>query len=944
MASNRVERLQMRQRGAGTRKIKEVDFGFSLGFGPSAEESSQPASQPASQPTNNELQQAPVSQPLSLEPPAPVPKPTTTEPPQTQPSLSPIRSNANAVALNQSVQRTPGSARNKLPPRPSTFDIPAEDEPELERSSKRRRIGPPGDISPLIDAQSEPHATGASQNGTVEEQITPLQREGKAIPIRTSSSNQVPTPDQEPPTGPPAEPPAKPPSIPINETNNSTVEAPEAVESLETGPTDQSAVQLPRANGTAPASDTTAGKGKGRRKGRPSPSQSDRSNEGSNEPVEAQPTETAQPPDSIEAPHEPKSVEPELTETREKRSRGRTPASVPPSDKPLPTDQARTDKAGSEPVSGATSGKGVRGRKKKDSKLPEVIATREQISESNAELVEADVASDDIAAHEDSNLSQEQPSDIDKGKKRTGRHKKQASRSPEDSEEPDLGKRKKQRDEQVEANAEQGQVETDGPRTAKRRKQRAEREPSPRPDEQAVLEPELERRRAGRKRGEEPEPMLQDQHQPETETQTSRAGRRKLGEQQQTTELKEQFELRPNVEETRTKRGQKRRERPPSAKQDEQPEQHEPQPDVEEVRTKRGRKRREEQPPTAERDEQPEQLEQLEQPRQREPHPEVGEARTKRGRKRREERPPTPEQDKKPEREAETELELQPESQPERERAKTTERGQGKRSTTQADETAQDDTAESQPRPAKRKRQPRGETVPITVHRLANAASLGGELQQSDSEDEDESPEEISSKQTTKLPSRGGVNAADVLAQICRETLEKTLTTLKNGIANEANTARRAEWTLRRKAVEAFGSELEGRLFDLSEILDSNFMLSHKVKKAKRNMMDLRTRLDRVRKEREAVALKMDAVRREHAKEEQAGMARSTINHSLHNLDLALERGQGRASEDERLTAGLEFRLRNAARNVSSMASGAQGGLLDQIKAFNAQLERQLKE
>jgi hypothetical protein len=120
------------------------------------------------------------------------------------------------------------------------------------------------------------------------------------------------------------------------------------------------------------------------------------------------------------------------------------------------------------------------------------------------------------------------------------------------------------------------------------------------------------------------------------------------------------------------------------------------------------------------------------------------------------------------------------------------------------------------------------------------------------------------------VPNRGGVNPADVLGQICRETLEKTLTTLNDGIANEANATRRAEWTRKRKAVEAFGSELESRLMDLSEMLDSNFVLGVQLKKAKKEMMDLRSHLYRVKKEREMVALQMDAVRGKHIEEEKA--------------------------------------------------------------------------
>lgn len=167
-----------------------------------------------------------------------------------------------------------------------------------------------------------------------------------------------------------------------------------------------------------------------------------------------------------------------------------------------------------------------------------------------------------------------------------------------------------------------------------------------------------------------------------------------------------------------------------------------------------------------------------------------------------------------------------------------------------------------------REREPRGETVPVTVHRLINASALGSMYADESGGGEEESADELSSRQKTKLPSRGGVNPADVLSQICRETLEKTLTTLTNGIANESNPTRRAEWTRKRKAVESFGSELDGRLLDLSEMLDSNFVLGVQLKTSKRDMMDLRSHLYRVRRERESIALHMDAVRAKHMEEE----------------------------------------------------------------------------
>lgn len=596
----------------------------------------------------------------------------------------------------------------------------------------------------------------------------------------------------------------------------------------------------------------------------------------------------------VETPQEQNSQETELPKPREKRTRSRTPASTQLPEQSAVVDIAAAPDASSEAVPSDATGKGVRGRKKKIVESTEdATVTSRNSSESAVKQAERNAESNREQAREPSGSTEDQVNGLDKGKKRAGRPKKQVDQSPEPAKEPGTSGRKRQReerDQQVQASPEQEQPEANTTRANKKGRPRKEPE-----SEQVEPEPENEQARASkrRKRGEERErePIPRDDlPEPEAEPQISRAGRKKQREERTATSQDKQS-----------------------------------QPEAEPQVSRAGRKQRGE----------------------RELDTKAQATGARKG-KQRAVRKPTPEPEPEPEVEVEAE--------DQRAAVRPTDRP----STTQAEEPAEEETPEERPAATKRKpRQPRGETVPITVHRLANAASLGGEPPGS-SEDDADSPDEIASNQTNKLPSRSGVNAADVLAQICRETLEKTLTTLKSGIANETNTARRAEFTLRRKAVEAFSTELEGRLFDLSEMLDSNFMLGTKVKKAKRKMMDLRSRLDHVRREREAVALRMDTVRSEHAKEEQAervrflcpcikatmipqantSQARSTINHSLHNLDLALERGHNRpATEDERLTAGLEFRLRNMAQSVSSIAQGAQGGLLNQIRRFNAQLE-----
>ncbi|KAH8700884.1 hypothetical protein BGW36DRAFT_137777 [Talaromyces proteolyticus] len=225
-------------------------------------------------------------------------------------------------------------------------------------------------------------------------------------------------------------------------------------------------------------------------------------------------------------------------------------------------------------------------------------------------------------------------------------------------------------------------------------------------------------------------------------------------------------------------------------------------------------------------------------------------------------------------------------------------------------------------------------TVAITVHRLANTSALGD----ASSDSSDSSSDELDTRKT--FPSRSGVNPADVLSQICQEILDKHVTGLSNSIANESNQSKRSEAVRQHKAVEAYRSQLEGRLFELSELLESNFAIGVKLKRAKRETMDMRNRLLEVRRQRQEIALRMDAVRLKHGEEEDAKMSRNAINNSLHNLELTLDRNRVPAKTDTAsAVAGLEFTLRTVSENVSSAAEGAQGGLLSQVRAFNAQLE-----
>lgn len=64
----------------------------------------------------------------------------------------------------------------------------------------------------------------------------------------------------------------------------------------------------------------------------------------------------------------------------------------------------------------------------------------------------------------------------------------------------------------------------------------------------------------------------------------------------------------------------------------------------------------------------------------------------------------------------------------------------------------------------------------------------------------------------------------------------------------------------------------------------------------------------------------------------------NALNNALHDLQLSIDRSHHDTQPPP--SAGLEFLLRAVADDVSSIAPGARGGILNQIREFNALLER----
>ncbi|PYH49060.1 uncharacterized protein BP01DRAFT_420770 [Aspergillus saccharolyticus JOP 1030-1] len=1032
MNINREERLQMRQRGAASRKTKEINFGFSFGLAPAPEPS---ATEPASRPADVGIASQPSA---SLAPP-----PTTTEPPATTETTTIVDETVQNGSLPIApVEEHPSTAPDQNPPRRKSRSPRTRSSPRLSpsgpQSNDATEAGPSRKIRKLDHPRSSPTTSlAAPGDDTVPSLINGTDSIDTAQPVEESAAAISPTPESAP-AEPPIEKPASPVAPPAAATAPDvlmTQPAPPEMESAsvdaqQPSPTPTSA--SPTMNGT-PSPPGKKARGKRKRQGSqesanspsttPSPKASNAQIGQPAEPMDLSPDVRREPteipatavPDAVEpstdneVPSLSEQTEPvntqaavELGVTAQAQKTNQPQSTLKQSRLPVPsrTKRPRGERAASVQASTTTvreprvaragsiesAPTQVKGSKRIRTRIDDVPEPTEEPPVTNGkaegqrmELDAPEGGEVGIAERKEVHKGRPQRLDVAESKpKRAGRPGRQVLPSLRDVvEEEDMPVEKAQKDVQ-ESGESAPQPKRRGRKPKIAEPQPVEPEPSqPEPEQEPQPAPaEAQPKPRGRRPKQiEPEPASSEREQaePEPETQEPAAGAetappKPRGRRAKPTEpMPELAQTAPELAiPDSMPRGRKALTAEPEAVQQE--------PSVPKLKLRGRRVRTAEPEPTQA---EPKMMVQqpAEEPRPRERRtrpaeqetaqpepepaaPEAAEAAPKRGRKARGAKPIAQQPaEELPEPELADAERAEPEQEPRFPSAtvepQSRKRGRGTRqpaddpnasATREADTITAEGESSAGAQTRKRKpHQPRGETVPVTVHRLANVAALGGDptlLESSD--DEGETPARPSDRLQTKLPNRGGVNVADVLGQICRETLEKMLTSLTNNIEGEGNTARRAEFTRKKKVVEAYGAELEGRLLELSEMLDGNFVLGVKMRKAKREMMDYRSRLYQVRREREAVALQMDAVRRKHAEDESARKARATINNSLHSLDLALERSQTRPGDlDETSTdlAGMEFLLRNVAETVSSAAPGGQGGLLHQLRSFNAQLE-----
>ncbi|KIV78445.1 hypothetical protein PV11_10165 [Exophiala sideris] len=215
-------------------------------------------------------------------------------------------------------------------------------------------------------------------------------------------------------------------------------------------------------------------------------------------------------------------------------------------------------------------------------------------------------------------------------------------------------------------------------------------------------------------------------------------------------------------------------------------------------------------------------------------------------------------------------------------------------------------------------------TFPILTHRWTNIPSLPTI---NEDEEDGEQPDDEQDVAAPLSNDRPQPNAVDVLAQICRETIGNMVERL----SETDQPSKRAAVGNKRSALEAFRQDLDDELFEMSEAVENRIDLEARARKSKREKAALQAEWMEIRKERERIALKCDAVRRRHWIYEEEARQKWQLSEAARRAELEMDRAD--EVEDE----GTEFLLRTVAQDVSSASE--QGGFLERIKSFNAQLE-----
>ncbi|KAL5091844.1 hypothetical protein Trisim1_002656 [Trichoderma cf. simile WF8] len=225
-----------------------------------------------------------------------------------------------------------------------------------------------------------------------------------------------------------------------------------------------------------------------------------------------------------------------------------------------------------------------------------------------------------------------------------------------------------------------------------------------------------------------------------------------------------------------------------------------------------------------------------------------------------------------------------------------------------------------------------GGTIEITVQRFVNHKKRAHE-------DDDIDP----LQNEMAFVNHGGESVIDVFAQVCDEVISSTLEQLQEVAGNAEDPAKKKEYRIKTRAIEAYREELKSRFLQHAIHLNHWHSLRKRVRHVQKERMALREEIMRIKAEREQVALRMDAIRIKHEADSRESKYCLDASSLMHDVELAVEQGReapelSRAAQREAELANLELLVSRVSEQASS--SSFTGGMLKQVKEFNSFLER----
>jgi predicted RNase H-like nuclease (RuvC/YqgF family) len=117
--------------------------------------------------------------------------------------------------------------------------------------------------------------------------------------------------------------------------------------------------------------------------------------------------------------------------------------------------------------------------------------------------------------------------------------------------------------------------------------------------------------------------------------------------------------------------------------------------------------------------------------------------------------------------------------------------------------------------------------------------------------------------------------------------------------------------------------------------------LTGRLRKVNKERGDLQADLIAVKKEREQLALKMDAIRARHAQDARDEQERRSLVEGLRDIETAVNRGRRKMEDENREDEGFETNARQLLDHALQLVRG--DGLFGTVKRWNTHLDEAIK-